>query len=356
MHLSNKPLLSRARQALRTLVLIGVLAILWWNRRPAKEPVYEGETLSQLLFHSEAGFIWMPNDFYGHIHDELWSDLVSPPVAEDAQSSHAAEIFNPLSRIDTNAIPLLLQWMGAQSTPWDRIRSIVAKHLPLKLGFLADPYMLGGWSSKAGRWHIAACEGFGWLGTKAEPALPALSNLLHAAETARSQGLDDLPLTLATANIGPRGIALLTNFLATTNGSLRADVALALGFGHSPVGLPALVGCVQRGQAGYHVLGAIGRIGGKHPELVPALIKFLESDSLPAGVEFNEDMAVLVLGLQGAEAQPAIPVLLARYRALAEDERVSSRVFLRRVIRSISSEGEAQLPSPREDETHADWP
>ena len=104
------------------------------------------------------------------------------------------------------------------------------------------------------------------------------------------------------------------------------------------------------------MLGAIGRIGGKHSELVPALVKLLESDPLPAGVEFDEDMAMLVLGLQGAEAQLAIPVLLARYRALAEDERVSSRVFLRRVIRSISSEAEAQLPSPREDEIGADWP
>jgi hypothetical protein len=351
-------LLSCPRQVLGSLALIGALAILTWNLLPttAKEPVYEGKTLSQLLFHREADFIWMPNDFYGHIHDELWSDLVSQPVVEDTRSPRAAPIFNPLSRIDTNTIPLLLQWMEARSTPWDRVRDIAGERLPLQLGFLVDPYMIGAWSSRAGRWRIAAQEGFGWLGTNAEPALPALSNLLHSAESARRRGMDDLPLTLATARIGPRGISLLTNFLTTTNTGLRDDVALALGFGHSPVALPALVACVQRGQAGYHVLGAIGRIGGKHPGLVPALIRLLELDPLPAGVEFREDMAMLVLGLQGSEARPAIPVLLARYRALAEDEPVSSRVFLRRVIRSISSEAEAQLPSPKEDETHADWP
>jgi len=359
MHPPSKPLLSPARQVLGTLVLIGVLAILWWNRRPttAKEPVYEGKTLSQLLFHGQADFIWMPNDFYGHIHDELWSELVSPPVVEETRSPPAIQVYNPLSRIDTNTIPLLLQWMGAKSTPWDRIRDMIAERLPLKLGFFSDPYMLGGWSSRAGRWRIAACEGFGWLGTNAEPVLPALSNLLHAAESGTPQGgLDNVPLTLAVGSIGPRGVALLTNFLTTTNTGLRDDVALALGYGHSPVALPALVACVQRGQAGYHVLGAIGRIGGKHPGLVPAIIKLLELNPLPARMDLDEDMAMLVLGLQGAEAQPAIPLLLARYRALAEDERATSRVFLRRVIRSISSEAEAQLPSPREDETSAAWP
>jgi len=145
--------------------------------------------------------------------------------------------------------------------------------------------------------------------------------------------------------------------LTSTNAQLRDQAALALGLGaaEASMALPALVECVGRGAASYHVLGAIGRIGGEDARLVPALVQLLAMTNAPSGGTFDEAMATLVLGLQGHRAQAAISVLRARYDSATTTGDGLNRKLLRRVLKSISPQ-EIHLPAPALGEEGEDWP
>ena len=315
-------------------------------------PVCSGKSLAELLHPDDPDFEWMPNDFYGHVHDELWYSMVLPAATNPLPVSQNQTNATPFPDIGTNAIPWLIQWLRTTPNGWDSAKEKMAEHLPARISQWLSPCPASWWKGRVGRWHIAACQGFALLRTNAEPALPALSNLLQGASV-------DLPLTLGIANIGPHGIDLLsTALMTTTNAEARENIALALGFCGEAArpAFPALVNCVQRSHATYHVLGAIGRIGGSHPALVPSLIRLLDSNPLPKGAELDESMAILVLGLQGRAAQPAIPTLLTRYRNLPQNALPSQRRLLRQSIRHVSPDSDAQLPAPTTDELSLTWP
>ena len=163
-----------------------------------REPVYGGKKLSEWFFPKAWDFDWIPNDVYGHIHDEFWERLVYPadssPAAAMATGSGPGVAGPP--HLDTNAIPWLIRWMGARPTRWDLVRHRLAGCLPERLAKLMDPFPATRWGERHIRWHVAACEGFTLLGTNATTALPALSNLLSSTTNA------DLPLTSAIANTG----------------------------------------------------------------------------------------------------------------------------------------------------------
>ena len=336
--------------AATALVAVGVLTLAawYWQWGRTKEPVYGNKTLSQLLYNDSPDYVWIPNDLYGHIHDELWAQITAAPTERSARREEWKFMQPQVStdeayRIGTNAIPWLIRWMEVEPTGWDKLCDWVAPRLPVALGSRLFPYHGLTW-----HWHTAAFQGFTDLGTNAEPALPALSNRLWNAKV-------DLPLTWAVANIGPRGIVLLTNMLMSTNARLRDSAALALGLKYEKarVALPALVACVERWQASNDVLGAIGRIGGDYPPLVPALVRLLEDTNPPPQAALDDYMAALVLGLQGDRARAAVPALLSLYRAADSD---NSRRMLRRVLKNISPDTEDQLPPPGPDETGDNWP
>jgi hypothetical protein len=179
-----------------------------------------------------------------------------------------------------------------------------------------------------------------------------LSNLLF-------QGRDQLHLTWAIANIGPKGMAVLTNVLARTNGSLRNTAALALGLQYQQgrLAVPALVDCVERGNATYDVLGALGRISCDDPRLVPALMRLLEAKDAPANRKVDSAMAFLVLGLQREKARAAAPFVIAEYRLLVGDAiAAANRRFYRRILRAIAPDLETKLPPRPPDEESGSWP
>jgi hypothetical protein len=336
-----------------TVLLLGALTAWRWHRTHPPEPVFGGKRLSEWLFPMAWDFDWIPNDVYGHIHDELWERLIHPSDSSPASAMATASgpgVAGP-PHLDTNAIPWLIRWMGARPTRWDLVRHRLADHLPDRLAKLMDPFPATRWGERHIRWHVAACEGFTLLGTNATTALPALSNLLSSTTNA------DLPLTSAIANIGPQGIAVLTNALTSTNAQRRDQAALALGLHYAEAGmaLPVLVGCVERGVASYHVLGAIGRIGGEDPRVVPALVRLLTMTNLPPGGALDQAMAILVLGLQGHRAQAAIPLLQARYESAIATGDIINRKLLRRVLICISPH-KIQLPPPAPGEAGDDWP
>lgn len=336
-----------------TVLLLGALAGWRWRLAHPREPDYGGKRLSEWFYPTAWDFNWIPNDVYGHIHHEFWDRQVHP--SDSSPAATMAMGFEPRigepPHLDVNAIPWLIRWMGERPTRWDRIRHQAASRLPTRLAKWMDPFPATMWGERHIRWHIAAYEGFIFLGTNAMTALPALSNLLSSITNV------DLPLTCAIANTGPQGMAVLTNALTSTNAQLRDQAALALGlqYAKASMALPALVGCAERGIASYQVLGAIGRIGGEDPRLVPALVRLLTMTNVPPGGAVDEAMAILLLGLQGHQAQAAIPVLRARYESATATGDIVNRKLLRRVLKCISTQ-EIQLPPPAPGEEGDDWP
>ena len=249
----------------------------------------------------------------------------------------------------TNGIPQLIRLMSSRPGRWSTIRGTIAERLPEKLGELFYPYYSRDFAE---RQNVAAFDGFTILGTNAEPALPALSNLLF-------QGREQLPLTCAIANIGPKGIALLTNALDRQAPSRRNDAALALGLQYEGAksAVPALLFCVERGNAGYDVLGALGRIGCDDPRLVPALMRLLEAKGAEANPKVATGMAFLLLGLQREKARVAAPLVIANYRLLEGDANaVAGRRFFRRILKATAPDLETQLPPGPPDEESETWP
>ncbi len=317
----------------------------------------EGQPLSVWLHAVDPDDYWIPNDVYGHIHDELWVRLIGPSEVSGTTTDGTR---NPWSaiwsqgtqvRLGTHTLPWLIRWMETRPTGWDRVAGSISRWLPASLARHVYPYSEMAWGSRATRWHIAAFRGLSLMGTNAEPALPALSQLLARDDA-------DLPLTWAIAQIGPSGVAVLTRELSGTTVERRDRAALALGleYKESAGAMPALVECVERGEVSYHVLGAIGRIGGTDARLVPALIRWLESTNAPAHGTMGADMALLLLGLQRDGARAAAPFVIRQHRAACLSGTDAERRLLRRVLLHISPDDMGKLPPAQAGEESDDWP
>ena len=355
--LRRKPNWRRRAWQATVIVLVSMVILFLVSERPS-EPGYAGKTLTQWLLNTNADWVWIPNEVYGHIHDELWLKLVesmktSNTVSIDTWRERGELVTNDMAfavrAMGTNGIPQLIRLMSPRPSCWSTIRGTIAERLPGKLGELFYPYHSRDFAE---RQNVAAFDGFTILGTNAEPALPALSNLLF-------QGREQLQLTWAIANIGPKGIALLTNALDRQAPSRRNDAALALGLQYEGAksAVPALLLCVERGNAGYDVLGALGRIGCDDPRLVPALVRLLEAKGAEANPKIATEMAFLLLGLQREKARVAAPLVIASYRHLEGDANaVAGRRFFRRILKATAPDLETQLPPCPPEEESETWP
>ncbi len=359
---------------LATIVVLVFMGILFVVSERPPEPGYAGKTLTQWLLNTNASWVWIPNDVYGHIHDELWSKVCNPVVVDgsarneirsdligqDSRTNFTGvvswrivpppgEVRLAVRRIGARGIPRLLELISSKPGPWAKMRGAIAERLPGKCGEWFYPRVSRDFAE---RQNVAAFDGFTIMGTNAETALPALSNLLFGAKV-------DLPLTWAIANIGPKGIALLTNALSRTNAHPpREGAALALGLKYEQArpAVPALVDCVERGQASYDVLGALGRIGCDDPRLVPTLVRLLQLNPR-ANPTLDKTMAFLLLGLQGQKARVAAPLVIAEYRRLEGDAvAAANRRFYRRILAAIAPDLETQLPPRPPDEESGTWP
>ena len=337
---------------LATLGLNGIIVVSWTTEQ---QPSYQGKTLSQWLRNEDPDFVWLPTDVYGHIHDELWDQLIhrapntgvrilATPLLSDPRSE-------ALRQIGTNAVPWLLRWMNVRDTALDWGLVHFSNRLPAVVRNLLPYLPEVGWSGRAGRWNIAAFDGFVLLGTNVAYALPALSEPIKHGELG-------LPRAWAIASLGPAGIACLSQVLQSTNRGSVDDAALALGMEGEAAraALPALLDAVEHGRASYHVLGAIGRIDPRQPRLVPALLRLLEASPPPGPADFDETMALLLLGLQGEGAAPAIPLLQRKFAAEQSPNAVHWRRLLRRVILAIEPAAAATVPLPDSEVDGDEWP
>ena len=349
---------NRRRWTWLVLVVLPVsILLLLLVRGRSNEPAYGGKTLTEWLLNTNAGWVWIPNDLYGHIHDELWERL----VGQDSETNALGPTFwQPVAapdartlavrQIGTNGIPTLIELMSSRPTPWAKMRGAIAELFPARIGEFLYPYHSRNFPERK---NSAACDGFAILGTNAEPALPAMSNLLF-------QGTEHMQLTSAISSIGSKGMAVLTNALVRTRAHSFNTAALALGwqYENGKSAVPALLNCVEEGYASYQILGALGRIGCDDPRLVSALIRLLEQRSSQTNTNLNEEMAFLLLGLQREKARPAAPLVIAGYQLVADDPNApAARRFYRRILKSIAPDLVAQLPPPcGPDEESADWP
>lgn len=312
------------------------------------EPRSEGKTLSQWLVNQDPDFLWIPNDLYGHIHDELWYKLIEDPPTTTASQQFQPESPEPqkyraIRALGTNALPTFLNWLVAKPSVWDRRRAWVAGRLPRAWGERIYPGTSG--LPPSARLRIAALEGFEILGTNAVPALPVLSNILFNVDS-------DLPVAWSIAQTGPPGIALLAEAVSSGTPAIRDRAALVLGLEAASSAIPALVSAVERGVLSYHVLGALGRMGCEDPRLTAALMRQVNSTNELTGFR----MEVLLLGLQGERARSAIPALIRRYRECSDPAALSDRKLFRRIIRRLDPDAERQLPPSPTDETDDTWP
>ena len=307
------------------LVLTLALAGLWaWRLSRPAEPEYDGRTLTEWLYPTDPDFEWIPNDLYGHIHDELLAQLESgePWAATKVGTVLASPDGSPrreaLRSLGTDALPWLLDWMASRPGAAEWLRGYVRRRF-------AFPLFRPGGLSPVERRHVAAFDGFAELGALAEPALPALSNLLNEPNP-------DLPLAWAIAQIGPKGIAVLTNALTHPRGEVRDLAALSLGLEGSAAtsAVPTLLTLIDRGEASYDLLGALGRIGCEPSQAAPVLLRHLERIA-NGDADDPFCMTVLLLGLCGDQARPAVPRLLALYEQAGGPERTSIRQALKRI-------------------------
>ncbi len=321
--------------------------------------------MSQWLRNSDPGFVWLPNDLYGHIHDEFWGLLIAPPqVTSDparpqetpTNTPTAPTPVDPVPKLGPEAIPWLVTWMGERPSALDRVVRRLLPHFPSAWYAWLSRFDDSPWTGRAGRWQVAAQNGFSLLGTRASNAVPQLAPLLSGDDAA-------LPVALSLTSLGPSGISVLIDALNGTNASLRDTVALALGMSQTREGIPALIRCVERGQSSYHVLGAIGRIEAKQPAVIAPLIRRLEAlefarGTNPLALGLDDSMAVLLLGLQGSSASNAVPILIRLHGAtqVTTTEPDSERRLLRRVIRTVSPGSERRLPPPGPRDDDDDWP
>ena len=151
----------RWRVVLLILGALGVGVVLVQVHRSRPEPVYAGRTLTEWLevHRPDPRTFWMPNEFYGHIHDELWDklvDVMAPPneVSTVGQASSVidrivrepstAEDVLAIRQIGTNAIPELIQLMASKVTRGQKIRLAIAKWqwLPSQASQFLYPYLI----------------------------------------------------------------------------------------------------------------------------------------------------------------------------------------------------------------------
>ena len=198
--------MNKSKEQLIRFTLISASAILCLLVIPASqaaEPVYNGKALSEWLVALHAS----PSD------EEVVAATqqnVEPAKLLEQKQSRAQEA---IRQIGTNGLPTLLDLVSVG----EGNRRSVARRIKSKdiQKCLRD--------SKPDFREVVrgmAVEGFGILGTNAEPAIPQLTKLLHD----NSECLPDVANTLA--QMGTKGFAVLTNL---ANSDLDGILVLAIG-------------------------------------------------------------------------------------------------------------------------------
>lgn len=221
--------------------------------------------------------------------------------------------FVALSQMGTNAIPPLLEIIGA---PRSRYQKLIFK-FNRRQSFLQLPDGQPWRRAGAASWALYA------MGTNARPALPALTNLLF-----HTNGL--FTGTTALAGMGPNGVQALIVGLTNQSDRIRLAAAVALGWARSDFDfvVGALIERLQDSNSTVHhaVVGSLGQLHMEPKLVVPALMKdFPGTDTLLR-------MGILTsLAQFGPEARESAPMIVEALKDQDGDVRESAAFALKEI-------------------------
>jgi len=115
-----------------------------WLRGHKQEPAYQRKSLTQWLYNEDPDYVRMPNDVYGHIHNELWEAVVNGGYAtQNAQPDGGVR-----NVVDTEYDPVgaaVRRVLRKCKSPSPRCRSVGRSSLHSQLRLAALRF----WTSKA---------------------------------------------------------------------------------------------------------------------------------------------------------------------------------------------------------------
>ncbi|MDB6125493.1 MAG: hypothetical protein JWQ71_4486 [Pedosphaera sp.] len=242
------------------------------------DPIYQGRPLSSWLQQLDDG--------YREQGVQLPWGAWPAQVQRSAQQAQAADA---VLQIGTNALPYLLHAMTREdSTFKSKLNQLLSK----------DPSR----SSNAAR-HRQSTLALDVLGPVAKPAIPKLTQALHAVTSSKEAAI-------ALAATGPDGWAVLSREISSTNEAAIACSIWALGSHHVtvPETIPSLMVAVTNNiPLGIGALSAwaLAEIGQNREQVVPLLITGLKSS------EYDLRWSCArALGKLGPNARIAVPALI----------------------------------------------
>jgi hypothetical protein len=247
------------------------------------------------------------NFFTGFLIPAAWLLTVQPahskepyyngrPLSEWICCASPDEQQNAIQNIGTNAIPVLLDLLGANDK---NIKRVAAR--------LNSKGLREAVSDENGIYNIrdTVAKAFWILGTNAEYAIPKLVQLLNKDDE------DVSPYAAAVlVEVGPGGLAALKDDLTTRNSSVREDIVLGIGQnGQDPkMVVQVLIPFLKDESADVRRLAAGGLAKRDPATAIPALIPMLDDTDLDV-----RQWAASAIGSYGSEARSAAPKIFALY-------------------------------------------
>ena len=272
----------------------------------AEEPIYAGKALSEWLV--ELHRSPSPEEVF-HAETNQPANVAS---IDDLFTQKQTRDANAIKQIGTNALPILLDMLGATQKNSKRVVSQ-----------LQSPE-LREWYSRDEA-HIEdlrslAVDGLSILGTNAEPAIPRISALF------RSFSEPSFQAARALTKVGPKGFEALTNAVNDSPENVRNNLIWALGeegSGDSNAIARILIVLLKDTSAANR--GNAARfLANRNPALViPALIPLLDDKNF-----LVIEGAASALGSYGRDAKDAAPKLFAIFtNSIVQPDRQQAKIW-----------------------------
>ena len=251
----------------------------------AAEPMYEGRALSEWLLALHA-------DLTDEEQIAATQQNVDPAKLLEQKQSRAQEA---VRQIGTNGLPTLLDIISVEQ--WDRkkvLGKLKSKDFQKAAGNKDIPTEV---------FRGLAVDGFGILGTNADPAIPQLKRLLYNNPECRPE------VSCALVQIGPNGFAVLTN--AMSNDDLVGVLVQTIGQkggGDVKTITRILISALKDSDPGIRGTAAYFLSGKDATLAVPALIPLLDDHEY-----YPRQRASLALSSFGPAAKSALPKLWSVY-------------------------------------------
>ena len=241
-----------------------------------------------------------------------WVEALSGSQQQGTRGEIAyADAKSALEHLDTNAIPLLLEWIAYEPKLSNTRMSIAT--LIYKVPFSRRSAWLQRWLYSKDQREVridAAVVGFAVLGPGAVSAAPDLARLatFSTNTVAAHRAID------ALTRIGPLALPALLSVITNRNSATRFYATRCisnLGTNALPA-IPTLILCLTNPAVAGAAFETLGHLKLEPELVVPSLIKIAgDQDAL------LRTSAILTLGDFGQEARRAVPTLLT---ALSDDE------------------------------------